>query len=59
MKSQFRLVPAAWAKSTAQKGHEAGRDVAIKVLSDTFTQDPERMARFEREARVLASFEPS
>jgi len=32
-----------------------GRDVAIKVLSETFTQDPERMTRFEREARMLAS----
>jgi serine/threonine protein kinase len=32
-----------------------GRDVAIKVLPAVFAQDPERMARFEREARVLAS----
>ena len=28
-----------------------GRDVAIKVLPDAFTTDPERRARFEREAR--------
>jgi WD40 repeat protein len=32
-----------------------GRDVAIKVLPEAFAGDPERMARFEREARVLAS----
>ena len=32
-----------------------GRDVAIKVLPRAFTADPERLARFEREARVLAS----
>ncbi len=32
-----------------------GRDVAIKVLPDVFAADPERMARFEREARLLAS----
>ena len=32
-----------------------GREVAIKVLPQAFTQDPERLARFEREARVLAS----
>ncbi|NIV47993.1 MAG: protein kinase, partial [Gammaproteobacteria bacterium] len=31
------------------------RDVAIKVLPDAFAGDPERLARFEREARVLAS----
>ena len=31
------------------------RDVAIKVLPEAFAGDPERMARFEREARVLAS----
>ena len=32
-----------------------GRDVAIKVLPDTFSQDAERLARFEREAKMLAS----
>ena len=32
-----------------------GRDVAIKVLPPEFTDDPDRLARFEREARVLAS----
>ena len=31
------------------------RDVALKVLPDTFARDPERMARFQREAEVLAS----
>jgi hypothetical protein len=32
-----------------------GRDVAIKVVSDPFLATPERLARFELEARVLAS----
>ncbi len=32
-----------------------GRDVAIKILPRAFTSDPDRLARFEREARVLAS----
>ena len=31
------------------------RDVAVKVLPDAFATDPERLARFEREAKVLAS----
>ena len=29
-----------------------GRSVAIKILPDAFTSDPDRVARFEREARV-------
>ena len=32
-----------------------GRDVAIKVLPEEFSQDKERLARFEREAHLLAS----
>jgi serine/threonine protein kinase len=32
-----------------------GRDVAIKVLLEGFAQDPERLARFEREAETLAT----
>ena len=31
------------------------RDVAIKVLPDLFARDPDRLARFEREARTLAA----
>ena len=32
-----------------------GRDVAIKILPPAFTSHPDRLARFEREARMLAS----
>src|ERR1700686_3573559 len=32
-----------------------GRDVAIKILPRLLTSDPDRLVRFEREARVLAS----
>jgi serine/threonine protein kinase/Tol biopolymer transport system component len=32
-----------------------GREVAIKVLPDAFAADPDRLMRFEREARTLAS----
>src|SRR5882672_5659588 len=31
------------------------RDVAIKILPETFAADPERVTRFQREAKVLAS----
>jgi eukaryotic-like serine/threonine-protein kinase len=31
------------------------RDVALKVLPEAFARDPDRMLRFEREAKVLAS----
>ena len=39
------------------RAHDArlGRDVAIKILPSAFTTHPERLARFEREARVLAA----
>ena len=39
------------------RAHDAklGRDVAIKVLPASFALDPDRLARFEREARLLAS----
>jgi serine/threonine protein kinase/Tol biopolymer transport system component len=37
------------------KDQKLGRDVAIKVLPEEFAQDTERMARFQREAKLLAS----
>ncbi|MCP4200981.1 MAG: serine/threonine protein kinase [bacterium] len=33
-----------------------GREVAIKILPTKFTEDEERLARFDREAKLLASF---
>jgi Tol biopolymer transport system component len=37
------------------KDFQLGREVALKVLPEGFTADPERLARFEREAKLLAS----
>ena len=38
------------------RGHDTrlGRDVAIKVLPDDLASSPDRLARFEREARMVA-----
>src|SRR5579864_3503760 len=37
------------------KDTKLGREVAIKVLPDSLAQDPDRLARFNREAKLLAS----
>lgn len=37
------------------RDRKLGRDVALKTLPPGFSDDPERLLRFEREARILAS----
>jgi Tol biopolymer transport system component len=37
------------------KDGKLGRDVALKIIPDIFAQDAQRMARFQREAQLLAS----
>ncbi len=37
------------------KDTQLGRDVAIKVLPDAFSKEPDRLERFQREAQLLAS----
>ena len=34
---------------------QLNRQVALKVLPDVFASDPDRLARFKREAQILAS----
>jgi serine/threonine-protein kinase len=43
------------------RGRDArlSRDVALKILRDGFASDPERLARFQREAQVLAQLRHS
>jgi serine/threonine protein kinase len=38
------------------KDTNLSREVAIKVLPEQFTQGPQRLARFEREAKLLAPY---
>ena len=57
--SNYRVVDALGAGGMGEvwraEDTKLGREVALKVLPDEFAQDPDRMARFEREAKVLAS----
>ena len=40
------------------RDNKLGRDVAIKILPDAFVGDAERVARFQREAQLLAALNP-
>ena len=57
--AQYQVVDALGAGGMGEvwraEDSKLGREVALKVLPEEFAKDPERMARFEREAKVLAS----
>ncbi len=54
---ELRAKVGAGGMGVVYRAHDSdlGRTVAIKVLPEAFAADPERLARFEREARLLAS----
>src|SRR5215203_4114288 len=54
---QVRALLGAGGMGQVYQAHDPklGRDVAIKILPPAFTSHPDRLARFEREARMLAS----
>ena len=49
------MAPAAWARCIAPQTPDWAAASPIKILPDAFALDPERVARFKREAHVLAS----
>jgi len=56
---RFRLIAPIGAGGMGEvwraRDERLGRDVAIKVLPAAFAADPERLQRFEREARALGA----
>src|SRR5262245_60107606 len=54
---QLQALLGAGGMGEVYRGRDAklGRDVAIKILPRAVTRDPDRLARFEREARMLAA----
>jgi Tol biopolymer transport system component/tRNA A-37 threonylcarbamoyl transferase component Bud32 len=54
---QLQMLLGAGGMGEVYRAHDAklGRDVAIKILPRAFTSDANRLGRFEREARTLAS----
>ena len=54
MRSSRRSAAAGWARSIARDA-KLNREVALKVLPEPVRLDPDRLARFTREAQLLAS----
>ncbi|HEY4580151.1 MAG TPA: serine/threonine-protein kinase, partial [Candidatus Acidoferrales bacterium] len=54
---EIRALIGAGGMGEVYEAHDSklGRDVAIKVLPEQFARDSERLARFQREAKLLAS----
>ena len=54
-RSSRRSARAGWARSTARSDPRLTREVAIKVLPASFSQDADRLKRFEQEARAAGA----
>src|SRR3990170_4506468 len=54
---EIRALIGAGGMGEVYRAHDTklGRDVAIKVLPEHFARDPQRLARFQREAKMLAA----
>ena len=55
MTSPPSLARGEWAKSGRRPTRSSTAQVALKILPDAFAADPDRLARFTREAQILAS----
>ena len=55
IRSSRSWAKAAWAQVFRARDTKLDRDVAIKILPEAFAHDADRLARFTREAKTLAS----
>ena len=55
LKSCRRSARAAWARCIAPVDTRLDRQVAVKILLESLARDPDRLSRFEREAKLLAA----
>ena len=55
MKSSLPWARAAWVRVYRARDPRLGREVAIKVVPESFASDPNRLRRFEQEARAVGA----